>query len=73
MTAYAFRPMSADLPTMQRWLGTPDVSQWWHDPSEQLDRGHGSALIRAYEKAGFCRDRIVDTPDGAALLMLRDP
>jgi aminoglycoside 6'-N-acetyltransferase len=29
--------------------------------------------IRAYEKAGFCRDRLVDTPDGPALLMVRDP
>ena len=28
--------------------------------------------IRAYEKAGFCRDRIVDTPDGPALLMVRE-
>jgi aminoglycoside 6'-N-acetyltransferase len=28
--------------------------------------------IRAYEKAGFFRDRIVDTPDGLALLMIRD-
>jgi len=38
MTAYAFRPMSAaDLPTIQRWLGTPHVCQWWHDPSEQLE------------------------------------
>jgi aminoglycoside 6'-N-acetyltransferase len=26
--------------------------------------------IRAYEKAGFCRDRLVDTPDGRALLMV---
>ncbi|HLX13894.1 MAG TPA: GNAT family N-acetyltransferase [Bradyrhizobium sp.] len=26
--------------------------------------------IRAYEKAGFFRDRIVDTPDGPALLMV---
>jgi aminoglycoside 6'-N-acetyltransferase len=160
MTAYAFRPMSAaDLPTIKRWLGTPHVTQWWHDPREQfelvrgdlghpdmaqfivaadvrefaylqcykvsawdtglgpqpedtrgldqfigeadmLDRGHGSAFIRvfadqlldsgtsrvvtdpdpanarairAYEKAGFRRDRIVDTPDGPALLMVRDP
>ena len=159
MRTYVFRPMSAkDLPTIKRWLGTPHVSQWWHDPSEQfelvsgdldhpdmaqfivaaderefaylqcyalsawntgfgpqpegtrgldqfigeadmLDRGHGSALIRtfaerllaigtprividpdpanarairAYEKAGFCRDRTVDTPDGPALLMIRD-
>lgn len=159
MRKYAFRPMSAaDLPTIRRWLGTPHVWQWWHDPSEQLElvsgdlehpdmaqfivgtgerefaylqcynlsgwttgfgpqpegtrgldqfigeadmlnRGHGSALIRsfadrllaagaprvvidpdpanmrairAYEKAGFCRDRVVDTPDGPALLMVRD-
>ena len=159
MRSYAFRPMSAkDLPTIKRWLGTPHVSQWWHDPSEQfelvsgdlenpdmaqfivaaderefaylqcynlsawntgfgpqpqgtrgldqfigeadmLDRGHGSAFIRAfadgllaagtprvvidpdpanarairaYEKAGFRRGRIVDTPDGPALLMVRD-
>ena len=28
--------------------------------------------IRAYEKAGFARDRLVDTPDGIALLMIRD-
>jgi aminoglycoside 6'-N-acetyltransferase len=160
MTAYAFRPMSAaDLPTIKRWLATPQVCRWWHDPFEQfelvsgdlghpdmaqfivaaderefaylqcynlsawntgfgaqpkgtrgldqfigeagmLDCGHGSAFIRAfadqllasgtprvvidpapanarairaYEKAGFCRDRIVDTPDGPALLMIRDP
>jgi aminoglycoside 6'-N-acetyltransferase len=29
--------------------------------------------IRAYEKAGFAKDRLVDTPDGTALLMVRDP
>jgi aminoglycoside 6'-N-acetyltransferase len=28
--------------------------------------------VRAYEKAGFRRDREVDTPDGRALLMIRD-
>jgi len=28
--------------------------------------------VRAYEKAGFHRDRMVDTPDGPALLMLRN-
>jgi aminoglycoside 6'-N-acetyltransferase len=28
--------------------------------------------IAAYAKAGFCRDREVDTPDGRALLMMRD-
>ena len=29
--------------------------------------------IRAYEKAGFVRDRLLDTPDGEALLMVRNP
>jgi aminoglycoside 6'-N-acetyltransferase len=28
--------------------------------------------VRAYEKAGFLRDRIVHTPDGPALLMVRN-
>ena len=28
--------------------------------------------IRAYEKAGFTKDRLIDTPDGIALLMTRD-
>ena len=28
--------------------------------------------IRAYEKAGFRRDRLVETPGGPALLMMRD-
>jgi aminoglycoside 6'-N-acetyltransferase len=156
---YGFAPMtSADLPLIRRWLETPHVSQWWHDPAEQLElvsgdldhpdmaqyivasdrrpfaylqcynlsdwntgfgaqpdgtrgldqfigeadmlgRGHGSAFIRAfteqllangtprvvidpdpanarairaYARAGFSKDRIVDTPDGPALLMVRD-
>jgi len=159
-SGYVFRPMTtADLPLIRRWLGTPHVAEWWHDPAEQfelvsgdldhpdmaqyivasngrpfaylqcynlsdwntgfgpqplgtrgldqfigevdmLDRGHGSAFIRtfterllakgtprvvidpdptnvramrAYEKAGFSRDRIVDTPDGPAFLMIRNP
>ena len=29
--------------------------------------------INAYGKAGFRRERLVETPDGAALLMIRDP
>jgi aminoglycoside 6'-N-acetyltransferase len=45
--------------------GTPRVVT---DP----DPGNGRA-VRAYEKAGFARDRMVDTPDGAALLMVRHP
>jgi len=28
--------------------------------------------IRAYEKAGFVKDKLVDTPDGTALLMVRN-
>ncbi|MGE3147576.1 MAG: GNAT family N-acetyltransferase [Pseudorhodoplanes sp.] len=28
--------------------------------------------IRTYEKAGFRKDRLVDTPDGVSLLMVRD-
>ena len=157
---YQFRPMSAaDLPMIRRWLETPHVAQWWHDPDEQfalvrddldhpamdqfvvtahdrpfaylqcydpnawpegglgihpdgtrgidqfigepdmIDCGHGSALIRsfvdnllntgtprvvtdpdpkniravrAYEKAGFQKARLVNTPDGRALLMVRN-
>ena len=68
--------------------------------ADMIDRGHGSAFIRAftegllasgtprvvtdpdpenaravraYEKAGFRRDRLVETPDGTALLMVRHP
>jgi aminoglycoside 6'-N-acetyltransferase len=157
---YQFHPMSAeDLPMVRRWLETPHVAQWWHDPDTQfalvsedldhpamdqfvvtaddrpfaylqcydptawsdnglgthplgtrgidqfigepdmVDQGHGSALIRsfvdgllktgtprvvtdpdpeniravrAYEKAGFQKTRLVDTPDGRALLMVRN-
>ena len=29
--------------------------------------------VRACEKAGFVRDRMVETPDGPALLMVREP
>ncbi len=157
-TGYQFVPMAAaDLPLVRRWLETPHVAEWWHDPAGQFElvsgdldhpdmaqyivaadgrpfaylqcynlsdwntgfgpqppgtrgldqfigdvdmvgRGHGSALIRdfterllargtprvvidpdpanarairAYEKAGFARDRVVSTPDGPALLMVR--
>jgi aminoglycoside 6'-N-acetyltransferase len=44
--------------------GTPRVVL---DPEPENARA-----IRAYEKAGFTRDRVVDTPDGPALLMWRD-
>jgi len=36
------------------------------------DPDNGRA-IRAYAKAGFQKERIVDTPEGPALLMVRDP
>jgi aminoglycoside 6'-N-acetyltransferase len=36
------------------------------------DPDNGRA-VRAYAKAGFQSDRLVDTPDGPALLMVRDP
>jgi aminoglycoside 6'-N-acetyltransferase len=36
------------------------------------DPDNGRA-VRAYAKAGFQSDRVVDTPDGPALLMVRDP
>ena len=44
--------------------GTPRVVI---DPSPTNPRA-----IRAYEKAGFRREHEVDTPDGRALLMVRD-
>ena len=35
---YDFVPMSsADLPLIRRWLETPHVSEWWHDPAEQFE------------------------------------
>jgi len=161
MTAgtYVFRAMTAaDLPTVERWLESSHVREWWGDPTEQyllvsgdldepamdqfivsadggdfayiqcydltawnsgfgpqppgtrgidqfigeadmIGRGHGSAFIRAfvdrvlaggaprvvtdpdpknpravraYEKAGFEKAGLVDTPDGTALLMVRN-
>jgi len=44
--------------------GTPRIVV---DPDPENPRA-----IRAYEKAGFRRDHEVDTPDGRALLMVRD-
>jgi aminoglycoside 6'-N-acetyltransferase len=44
------------------------VPQVLTDPSPDNKRA-----IKAYEKAGFCKERPVDTPNGAALLMDRNP
>jgi aminoglycoside 6'-N-acetyltransferase len=79
--------------------GTRGIDLFIGEP-DMIERGHGSALIRAfvdgrlengaprivtdpdpanhraisaYEKPGFERDRMVDTPDGPALLMVRNP
>jgi aminoglycoside 6'-N-acetyltransferase len=78
--------------------GTRGIDQFIGAP-DMIDRGHGSAFIRAfmenliaagtprvitdpdpanarairaYEKAGFRREHEVDTPDGRALLMVRN-
>jgi aminoglycoside 6'-N-acetyltransferase len=78
--------------------GTRGIDQFIGE-ADMVDRGHGSAFIRAFiddliargaprvitdpdpanarairacEKAGFRREREVDTPDGRALLMVRN-
>ena len=78
--------------------GTRGIDQFIGEP-DMVDRGHGSAFIRAfierelaggaprvvtdpdpanarairaYEKAGFKKVHSVDTPDGIALLMVRN-
>jgi aminoglycoside 6'-N-acetyltransferase len=78
--------------------GTRGIDQFIGE-ADMLNRGHGSAFIRAfvagklasgtprvvtdpdprnarairaYEKAGFVADRLVDTPDGRSLLMVCD-
>jgi RimJ/RimL family protein N-acetyltransferase len=45
----------------------PAVTRVQVDPSP-----HNARAIRCYEKAGFRRDSIIDTPDGKALLMYQD-
>jgi aminoglycoside 6'-N-acetyltransferase len=79
--------------------GTRGIDQFIGE-SDMIERGHGSAFIRAfvdeklrhglprmvtdpdplnlravraYEKAGFAGDHMVDTPDGPSLLMVRNP
>ena len=34
---YRFRPLDrADLPTLERWLQTPEVVRWWGDAAREL-------------------------------------
>jgi aminoglycoside 6'-N-acetyltransferase len=33
---------------------------------------HNARAIGAYKKAGFCADRLIDTPEGPAILMVRN-
>ena len=48
-------------------LLTPGTPRVVTDPAPTNVRA-----VRAYEKAGFQKDRLVDTPDGRALLMVCD-
>ena len=50
---------------VERLFADPAVTKVQTDPDPRNARA-----IRCYEKAGFRRVRIVDTPDGPALLML---
>jgi aminoglycoside 6'-N-acetyltransferase len=59
---------SAFIRTFADRLFEAGVPQVLTDPSPANGRA-----IKAYEKAGFRRQRPVDTPDGAALLMVRNP
>jgi RimJ/RimL family protein N-acetyltransferase len=70
----------ADAAQLNRGLGTAMVKAFverlFDDPAVtriQTDPDPRNArAIRCYEKAGFARDRLVDTPDGVALLMIRN-
>jgi len=86
----------ADHPFRDQPAGTRGIDQFIGEP-DMIERGHGSALtrafvtnlfaagtsrvvtdpdpandraIRAYEKAGFRAERLVDTPWGRTLLMV---
>lgn len=49
---------------LTRIFAEPTVTSVQTDPNPENPRA-----IRAYEKAGFVKDRVVNTPDGQALLM----
>ena len=59
------RPSSAPSSTHRLREGAPRIVT---DPDPANARA-----IRAYEKAGFEKAGMVDTPDGPALLMVRNP
>jgi aminoglycoside 6'-N-acetyltransferase len=70
---YVFRPIgrghgSGFIGQFVEGLLTSGIPRVVTDP----DPDNGRA-VRAYAKAGFQNDRIVDTPDGPALLMVRNP
>jgi RimJ/RimL family protein N-acetyltransferase len=52
---------------VDRLFDDPATTRVQTDPSPTNARA-----IRSYEKAGFCRVGVVDTPDGPALLMIRE-
>jgi aminoglycoside 6'-N-acetyltransferase len=89
----------ADHPFRDQPAGTRGIDQLIGEP-DMIERGHGSALtrafvaqlfaagvprvitdpdpsnrraVRAYEKAGFKADRLVETPWGRTLLMVCQP
>jgi RimJ/RimL family protein N-acetyltransferase len=51
---------------VERLFADPAVTKVQVDPAPENARA-----IRAYEKAGFARVGVVDTPDGPALLMVQ--
>jgi hypothetical protein len=79
---YSFRPLArGDLPLVATWLRTPEVVRWWGEPKRELV-GAGAPLVvidpdaenhrarRAYRKAGFRGDALVDTAAGSIVLMV---
>ena len=59
---------SAYLRAFADWfLSRPEVVRLSADPVP-----NNTASVRAFERAGFAAEREIRTPDGAALLMIRD-